>query len=92
MEGQKKRRERFPIHEKIGRIDGGRGFQTSGNVLKIGGNTFYNRKNKIPMKIPEFKMSGIRIIAEFRGTLSGSPNQAILDSDTKRQCMRARSP
>jgi hypothetical protein len=44
-------RERFPIHE-IGRIDGGRGFQTGGNVLQTGGNTFYDQKNKIPMKIP----------------------------------------
>ncbi len=54
MAGQKKRREHFPIHD-IGRIDGGRGFRTGGNVLRIGGNTFYDRKNKIPMKIPEFK-------------------------------------
>jgi hypothetical protein len=26
-------------------------------VFRIGGNTFYNQKNKIPMKIPEFKRS-----------------------------------
>jgi hypothetical protein len=66
MAGQKnKRRERFPIHE-IGRIDGGRGFQTDRKVLRIGGNTFYDGKIKIPMKILEFKRSGIRIIAELR--------------------------
>jgi hypothetical protein len=75
MAGKKnKRRERFPIHE-IGRIDGGRVFRTGGNVLQIGGNAFYNWKNKILMKIPEFKRSGIRIIAEFRGILRGFPNQ-----------------
>jgi hypothetical protein len=62
------------IHE-IGRIDGGRGFQTGGNVFQIGRNTFYNRKNKILMKIPEFKRSRIGIIAEFHGIPSGFPNQ-----------------
>jgi hypothetical protein len=67
--------EHFLIHE-IGRIDGRRGFQTGGNVFQIGGNTFYNRKNKIPMKIPEFKRSVIRIIAEFRRILSRFPNKA----------------
>jgi hypothetical protein len=45
-------------------------------VFRIGGNTFYDRKNKIPMKIPEFKRSGIGLIAEFRGILNGFPNQA----------------
>jgi hypothetical protein len=34
--------ERFPIHE-IGRIDGGKGFQTGGNVFQISGNTFYDQ-------------------------------------------------
>jgi hypothetical protein len=53
----------FSIHE-IGRIDGGRGFQTGKNVFRIGGNTFYDRRNKIPMKIPEFKKSGIGLIVE----------------------------
>jgi hypothetical protein len=66
-------RDRFLIHE-IGRIDGGRGFQTGRNVFRIGGNTFYNWKNKIPMKIPESKMSEIRIIAEFCGIPNGFPN------------------
>jgi hypothetical protein len=28
-----------------------------GNMFRIGGNTFYNWKNKIPMKILEFKRS-----------------------------------
>jgi hypothetical protein len=46
-------RESVLIHE-IRRIDGGRGFQTGGNVFLIGGNTFYDQKNKIPMKILEF--------------------------------------
>jgi hypothetical protein len=67
-------REHFPIHE-IGRIDGGRGFQTRGNMLRIGGNTFYDQKNKIPMQIPEFKRTGIGLIAEFRGITNGFPNQ-----------------
>jgi hypothetical protein len=68
--------ERFPIHE-IGRIDGGRGFQTRKNVFRIDGNTFYDRKNKIPMKIPESKRCEIRIIAEFRGIPNGFPNLAL---------------
>jgi hypothetical protein len=75
---QKKRRECFPIHE-IGRIHGGRGFQTGRNVFRIGGNTFYVRKNKIPMKIPEFKRSRIGIIAECRGVPSRFPNQDYLE-------------
>jgi hypothetical protein len=66
----------FLIHE-IGRIDGGRGFQTGKNVFRIGGNTFYDQKNKIPMKIPEFKRSGIGLIAEFRKIPNGFPNQAL---------------
>ncbi len=68
--------ERFPIHE-IRRIDGGRGFRTGKNVFRIGGNTFYNWKNKIPMKILEFKRSGIGLIAEFRGILNRFPNQDL---------------
>jgi hypothetical protein len=48
---------------------------TGGNELQIGGNTFYDWKNKILMKIPEFKRSGTGIIVEFRGILSGIPNQ-----------------
>jgi hypothetical protein len=68
-------RDCFPIHE-IGRIDGGRGFQTEKNVFGIGGNTFYDQKFKIPMKIPEFKGSGIGLIAEFCGILNGFLNQA----------------
>jgi hypothetical protein len=67
-------RECFPIHE-IGRIDGGRGFRTGKNVFRIGGNTFYDRKNKIPMKISELKRSGIGLIAEFHGTPNRFPNQ-----------------
>jgi hypothetical protein len=70
----KERRECFLIHE-IKRINGGRGFQTGGKVLQIGGNTFYDQKNKILMKILEFKRSGIRIIEEFRGIPSGFPSQ-----------------
>jgi hypothetical protein len=65
--------ECFPIHE-IRRIDGGKGFQTGKNMLRIGRNTFYDRKNKIPMKIPEFKRSGIGLIAEFHGILNKFPN------------------
>ncbi len=65
------------IHE-IGRIDGGRGFRTKGNVFRIGGNTFYDWKNKIPMKILVFKRSGIGLIVEFCGILNGFPNQAFM--------------
>jgi hypothetical protein len=68
---QIKKRERFPIYEN-GRIDGGRGFRTNGKVLRIGRNTFYNQKNKILMKIFEFKRSRIGIIAEFCGILRNS--------------------
>jgi hypothetical protein len=73
-EWPKKGGEHFPTHE-IGRIYGGRGFRTSGNVLQIGGNTFYDWKYKILMKILEFKRSRIGVIAEFRGIPSGFPNQ-----------------
>jgi hypothetical protein len=45
-------------------------------MFRIGGNTFYNQKNKIPMKTPEFKRSGIGLIVEFRGIPNGFPNQA----------------
>jgi hypothetical protein len=72
---KKRRPRRFPIHE-IGRINGGRGFRTGRNVFQIDGNQFYDRKNKIPMKTPEFKRSKIGIIAEFRGIPSRFPNQA----------------
>jgi hypothetical protein len=63
----------FLIHE-IGRIDGGRVFRTAKNMFRIGRNTFYNRKNKIPMKIPESKRSEIRKIAEFRAIPNGFLN------------------
>jgi hypothetical protein len=51
-------------------------------VFRIGGNTFYNRKNKIPMKIPELKRSGIGLIAEFRGIPNGFPNLADIPHPT----------
>jgi hypothetical protein len=63
------------MHE-IGRIDGGRGFRTGRNVLKIGRNKFYDWKNKILMTILEFKWSRIGIIAKFHGNPSRFPNQA----------------
>jgi hypothetical protein len=50
-------------------------------VFRIGGNTFYDRKNKILMKIPKFKRSGIGLIAEFRGILNVFPNQADRGTD-----------
>ncbi len=43
-------------------------------MFRIGGNTFYDRKNKIPMKIPESKRSEIGKIAESRGIPNGFPN------------------
>jgi hypothetical protein len=49
------------------------------NVFRIGGNTFYDWKNKIPMKIPEFKRSGIGLIVEFRRIPNGFPNQVLFD-------------
>jgi hypothetical protein len=67
--------EGFPIHE-IGRINGGRGFRTGKKVFRIGRNTFYDRKNKIPMKIPESKRPEIGIVAELRGIPVGFPNLA----------------
>jgi hypothetical protein len=48
------------------------------NEFRIGGNTFYDRKNKIPMKILESKRSEIGIIAKFCGILNGFPNLAII--------------
>jgi hypothetical protein len=66
--------KRFPIHE-IGRIDGGRGFRTGKNMFSIGGNTFYDQKNKIPMKILKFKRSGIGLFAEFHIIPNRFPNQ-----------------
>jgi hypothetical protein len=41
--------------KKAGTFSDLRGFRTRGNVFRIGGNTFYNRKNKILMKIAEFE-------------------------------------
>jgi hypothetical protein len=41
---------------------------------ELAGTHFYNRKNKIPLKIPESKRSEIRIIAEFHGIPNGFPN------------------
>jgi hypothetical protein len=72
----KKRREPFPIHE-IGRIDGGKGFETGGKVFRIGWNTFYNQKSEIPIKNPQFKSSRIGIIPEFCRIPCGFPNQGI---------------
>ncbi len=46
-------------------------------MFRIGRNTFYDQKNKITMKIPEFKRSGIRLIAEFSRILNGFPNQVL---------------
>jgi hypothetical protein len=46
-------------------------------MFRIGGNTFYDWKNKIPMKILEFKRSGIKIIVEFCGIPNGFPNQGV---------------
>jgi hypothetical protein len=65
------------MHE-IRRIDGGRGFQTSRNVLRIGRKKIYDQKNEIPMKILEFKRSRIGIIAEFCGIPNGFPNQVCV--------------
>jgi hypothetical protein len=58
------------MHE-IGRINGGRGFRTGGNIYQIGGSKFYDWKNEIPMKILELKRPKIGIIAEFLKILNG---------------------
>jgi hypothetical protein len=63
------------MHE-IGRTNGGRGYQISGNMLQIGRKKIYNQKNEILMKIPEIKRSGIGIFAEFCRIPNGFPNQA----------------
>jgi hypothetical protein len=42
----KKWRELFPVHE-IGRIDGGKVFQNSGNVFQFGRYIFYDKKTKL---------------------------------------------
>jgi hypothetical protein len=47
------------------------------NVFRIGGNTFYDQKDKISVKIPEFKRSGIGLIAEFCGVLNGFSNLGL---------------
>jgi hypothetical protein len=47
-------------------------------VFRIGRNTFYDWKNKIQMKILEFKGSGIGLITEFCGIPNGFPNKAFL--------------
>jgi hypothetical protein len=44
-------------------------------VFRIGRNTFYDQKNKIPKKILEFKRFGIGLIAKFCGIPNGFPNQ-----------------
>jgi hypothetical protein len=43
--------------------------------LELVGSHFTIGKIKIPMKIPEFKRSGIGLIAEFHGILNKFPNQ-----------------
>jgi hypothetical protein len=59
------------------------------NEFRIGGNTFYDRKNKILMKIPESKRSKIGIIAEFRGIPNGFPNLGVWSNltPTLRSCL-----
>jgi hypothetical protein len=47
-------------------------------MLQIGKNTFYIQKNKIPMKIPEFKRSGIGIITEFCGISKDFPPLVVM--------------
>jgi hypothetical protein len=54
------------------------------NVFRIGRNTFYDWKNKIPMKILEFKRSGIGLITEFRRIPNGFPNQFGAGRETVR--------
>jgi hypothetical protein len=43
---------------------------------QLAGNTFYDRKNKILMKILEFKRYRIRLIVEFYGIPSDFPTKA----------------
>jgi hypothetical protein len=76
LAGEKKWQELFSVL-KIGRIDGGKVFRNHGNVFQIDGNKFFHQKNKILIKILAGKRSGIAIIAEFRGILSGFPNKDV---------------
>jgi hypothetical protein len=46
-------------------------------MFRIGGNTFYDWKNKILMKISEFKRSETGLIVEFRRIPNGFPNQGL---------------
>jgi hypothetical protein len=55
-------------------------------MFRIGGNTFYDWKNKIPIKVPEFKRSGIGIIAEFHRIPNGFPNQAWQGWSLQQSC------
>jgi hypothetical protein len=43
-------------------------------MFRIGGNTFYDWKNKIPKKIPESKRSEVGVIVKFRGIPNGFLN------------------
>ncbi len=61
-------------------------------MFRIGWNTVYDQKNKVPMKIPEFKRSGTGLIAEFCGIPNGFPNQdrTLVGGGTKTWSMTKR--
>jgi hypothetical protein len=59
----------------------GEGSKLAGTCSELAG-THFKVQKKIPMKIPEFKRSGIRIIVEFHGIPSGFPNQGSSLGDT----------
>jgi hypothetical protein len=65
------------MHE-IGRIIGRKVFQIGGNVVRISGNKFYDRKNEIQMKIQGMKRSGIGLFVEFQGILTRFLNHIYL--------------
>jgi hypothetical protein len=59
-------------------------------MFQIGRNKLYNRKNEIPMKIPELKMSRIGIIVEFHGIPTKFPNQGWRGEGGKHSIVLAR--
>jgi hypothetical protein len=56
---------------KLEELMAGQDSEPAGTCYELEGTNFMIRKIEIPMMIPEFKRSGIRIIAEFCRVPSG---------------------
>jgi hypothetical protein len=65
---------------KLEELMAGEDSELEETCFELAGTHFTIGKNKIPMKIPKFKMSGIGLIAEFSRILSGFPNQGSKQS------------